>query len=152
MPRLIFHTILFLGVASQAWAGTLDDAFQILKDAKTIKCVFSSGYVADWQTGKMEPKTDKTIMTAHFDAIDWKAGKARSLGNQGAANERVTLTPSGLNFIEETNSGNLTVTTVFAAYKAGTNEFIAVFSRHMNILGVAIPSQYHGTCMVLPSQ
>jgi hypothetical protein len=76
-------------------------------------------------------------------------GTARIIGNIGAGDILVKMTPAGITFIEETLFGNLNITTVFANYDSSASQrFVAVASRHQNING-PFPSQYHGTCTIL---
>ena len=149
MKQLIIAGII-LCIAAPAGA-EVGEAYKKLTGARSLKCVFHNGSAGDFRSGKVEVKTLKEEMSLHFDAIDLESGKARSIGNQGTSNETVLVTPTGVTFIEQTNSGNLVVTTVFAIYDV-RKEFIAVESRHMDFFGVAIPSQYYGTCSVWPSQ
>ncbi|MBW7991848.1 MAG: hypothetical protein FVQ84_17770 [Planctomycetes bacterium] len=57
----------------------------------------------------------------------------------------VIPTLTGITFIEQTGSGNLNYTTVFFSCVEGTEDYIAVHSRHLD-LGIAkpFPSQTHG--------
>ncbi|MDO8357793.1 MAG: hypothetical protein Q7U76_15520 [Nitrospirota bacterium] len=93
-------------------------------------------------------KEDKFDVVLQFDSIDFKAKKARLIGNQGASDVAALVTSAGVTFIEETGFGNIAVTTVFSDYAKGTRDFVVVHSRHMGGLGSPIPSQYHGTCKV----
>ena len=74
-------------------------------------------------------------------------------------------TPVGMTFIEQGNESiaGLSVTTVFARTverdtssdaeraqsRLDTSSYIAVISRHLDILGTIAPSQWHGTCRIL---
>jgi hypothetical protein len=148
--RLLLVGILLAGIAAQVDAEGADTFEQLLR-ARSMKCLFHDGSLGDFQKGKLEVKKLREEMTIDFDAIDLKAGTARSLGENGASNETVLATPTGLTFIEKTGSGNVVVTTVFAT-KRTSQDFIAVMSRHMSMLGTVVPSQYYGTCRVRPSQ
>ncbi len=86
-------------------------------------------------------------MVLHFDSINSKAGSARIIANQGAADVFLFVTAEGFHFIEEAPAGNVNFTTVFAEYAKGTRDFVSVSSRHIN-LRPPLPSQHHGTCRV----
>ena len=47
-----------------------------------------------------------------FDSIDTQAGTARIIGNTGAGDISVVVTPVGLTFIEQAGAGGLDFTTV----------------------------------------
>ena len=116
-----------------------------LENARSLKCTFSTGMRADWEGGKLTTSGENEEFILHFDNIAPKEKRARLIGNQGAADIAVMLTPSGLTFVEVTPSGNLNFTTVFPAYKKETQEFIAVTSRHILLMD-PFPSQLHGSC------
>lgn len=120
---------------------------------RSLKCTFGTVMQGDWKGGTLS--TNKNINQSfelHFDGVEIAKQKARLIGNQGANDVAVTLTPSNLTFFEMTPSGNLNITTVFPTYKKGTKEFIAVTSRHLMLPGLAddfpFPSQHHGSCQV----
>jgi hypothetical protein len=74
-------------------------------------------------------------MVLHFDGIDLKKGTARLIGGVGAADVATIPTPSNLTFVEKTDSGNLNFTSVFPSYAKGSQNFIAVTSRHASWRG-----------------
>ena len=114
----------------------------------------TTGTQADWASGKLKvSQTSWEGGMVTFDSIKHEAGTdagtARIVGNAGAGDILVKMTPAGITFIEETLFGGLNITTVFANYdSAATQRFIAVASRHLNING-PFPSQFHGTCTIL---
>jgi hypothetical protein len=84
---------------------------------------------------------------SRFDAIDVEAGTARLAGNQGAGPIPLLATPTGFTFFETTDSGNVSITTIFATpigYR-----YPAVISRHMDFFGETVVSQYTGLCAVV---
>ena len=83
-----------------------------------------------------------------FDSIDMEKGTARAIANQGSADVMVIPAPMSITFIEQTGIGNVIFTSVFPNYSKGTEDFIAVTSRHLNLPGGPLPSQYHGTCKI----
>lgn len=128
-----------------------DVAHEHLVRARSLKCMFGPGTVADWEKGN--PKLEnanigKQADVTNYDAIDIKNGRARMVTSVGATDLSVTVGAYGLTFTENFPAG-VSIATVFSEYKRGTAEFIAVLSRHVDLLGLPFPSQYHGTCAVL---
>jgi len=91
---------------------------------------------------------------------------ARVIGNAGAFDVIVLSTPGGLTFVEQGQRPieGVTFTTVFdSPIKVDTPlaeraqrpnlgsspAFIAVSSRHLNIVGTVSPSQWHGACRIV---
>jgi hypothetical protein len=135
-----------------ALAGDAEGAAALkLIQARRLHCTVGPGAVAEW-------KSDKPVVSLaewgknnamDFDAIDVRRGTARVLGADGSSNERVLVTASGLTFIEETGFGNLNIVTVFT--RPVGEAYPMVESRHLTMPGGLLPSQYHGTCRILPS-
>ncbi len=128
-----------------------NDPLGALLKAKTIKCFLGKGCTADWNAGdpnltigRWREKREDCIMI--FDSIDLKKGTARFIGGSGSVDVKVIATPTGVTFVEESDSGNLMITTVFASYKKGTRDHIFVHSRHMIFFGEPLSSQFHGVC------
>lgn len=125
-----------------------------LLHARSLKCMFGPGTVADWEKGNPKLESANIGKTANFetditnyDSIDIKNGRARMITLVGAADLSVTVGDYGLTFTESFPAG-ISIATVFSEYKSGTSEFIAVLSRHVDVIGLPFPSQYHGTCTV----
>jgi hypothetical protein len=115
----------------------------------SFKCTFGPGAVGNWDAGSV--KIDRgnfgnPTVVLHFDNVDPTAGTGRLIGNAGSSDLVVLTSGAGLNFIERTGSGNFVFTTIFRAKARGSNDFIAVMSRHMETPTGPFPSQYHGTC------
>ena len=151
----VYSLLLALFLTAPAWADPLvksttsiEAEFHryILENARSLKCTFSTGMYADWKGGRLTTTRVNEEFILHFDNIATKEGRARLIGNQGASDIAVMLTPSGLTFVEVTPSGNHNFTTVFSAYKKGSQEFIAVTSRHILLMDDPFPSQFHGSC------
>ena len=124
---------------------------ELLK-ATTLHCVLGSGYAADWTSGNPVSKPDSFSESQDptiFYSIDLETHRAKMMGNAGTGTILVLSTASGLTFIEQTETGNVNTTTVFATYKKGTTEFPCVHSRHLLVLSThPLPSQYHGACKI----
>ena len=141
--------LLLLMIAAASGSGhAADDTFVRLVSARSLRCSFGPGSTVDWESGKPVVKDAKFEAVLQFDSVDKKNGKARLIGNQSAADVTLQLTPRGLTFVEETGSGNSSITTVFPDDAKGTRDFVVVHSRHISGLGSPLPSQYHGTCKV----
>ena len=85
-----------------------------------------------------------------FDSIDTQAGTGRIIGNAAAGDISLVVTSVGLTFIEQVPSGGLNFTTVFAHFVEPENVALAaVTSRHLTIIDHPLPSQFHGTCVIL---
>ncbi|AMV15243.1 TPA: hypothetical protein ACHW7I_002947 [Legionella pneumophila] len=142
-----------------------DAAFYELKSAKSIECYFPQGSFANWRGQSMKLEEDHISNAIHFDNIDTSNKKqARMIAKLGATDVRAFMSPSGITFIEVTDTGNFIYTTVFPSYlgdKKINSEpqkdtflfqkaYIAVTSRHIYapIIG-AMPSQLHGYCRIL---
>lgn len=142
--KLLLTVIFFLVAAVSADA----DELQLLK-AKSLKCSFKIGQVASLKNEKYTLKKDSSFDELRFDSINSNQGTARMIGNQGAEDVLVLSTSAGITFVEETLLGNLSFTTVFHQKPVGFNELVVIHSRHIDMLGVIIPSQYYGTCIIL---
>ena len=140
--------LLLFGLLSTGTAGAESDSYERLARAKSLKCTFGVGAVGDWRTGTLKVVSDTFGGSIHFDSIDIKANSARMIGNIGAGDITVLLTPIGLTFIDTQESlQTVAVTTVFGKHKDNNGDYIAVTSRHLASLAPT-PSQYHGTCKV----
>jgi len=119
--------------------------------ARRLHCTVGPGAVAEWKSGKPVVSLAEWGKDAamDFDSIDVKRGTARGLGAQGSSNEVVLATESGLSFIEQTGFGNLDIVTV--STHPIEDAYPMVESRHMQFPAGPLPSQYHGTCRILPS-
>jgi hypothetical protein len=144
--------VLFFSIA--AGSAQTKGPFEQLFAARSIRCQMTTGTQADWDSGKLKlTQTSWSGGMVTFDSIrhaaGTDAGSARIVGNSGAGDVQVKMTPAGITLIEETLFGGLNITTVFANYDSpATQRYIAVASRHLSING-PFPSQYHGTCTIL---
>ena len=114
--------------------------------ARSFKCLFNAGIVAEWEGPRVRRELTSTVdMTYHFQDVDRVDGTARMLGSEGTRTVELIDSPAGLTFIDQTLSGNLSFTTVFAQQLQGGN-FSAVHSRHVLLSSAPLPSQYYGIC------
>ncbi len=155
-----------LGVPGSS-AQTVSDPAVRLFQARSIRCEWGPGTQGKWEDGQpsLELGTFGPGATVTYDSINGQTGEARVVGNTGAFDVSVLQTPVGLTFIEVGTglAGGLSFTTVFASTvdrdTATTAEraqrplarssYIGVISRHLDIAGTILPSQWHGTCRIL---
>jgi hypothetical protein len=147
--RKLLAASVLLFVAVQAFAAVEDDAYKRLISAKSLRCTLGAGSVVDWSSGKPRVKNDTFNLTIYYDSIDAKKHKARAIGRQLTSDTTLYLTQVGMTFVEQTESGDISIATVFSDYRRGSKEYMAVYSRHNSIIGSPAPSQYHGSCEVL---
>ena len=145
-------TTLLCAVLLVATPSYADERLARLHSAKTLRCAFSIRSSADSRRGDLKPSIEASSMVFVFDSIDLQESSARAVGNQGSSNEIALRTPSGITFIEKTNTGNHVFTTVFSGSGNTSLAFHAVTSRHMEMMGVVVISQWYGACEILPSQ
>ncbi len=148
MKRIAIFILLFTFSTSYFSFAEEKAAFKKLITTKCLKCQFGLSASAIWEQGQLKLKKDHIDATIIFDSIDIEKGKARMIANQGSSDVMVIATFRSITFIEQIESGNMSFTSIFPNYSKGTGDFIAVTSRHMNLPGGPLPSQYHGTCKV----
>ncbi len=146
MKRIIFLVVVFFILPSFIFAA--DDVFKKLITTKSLKCQFGKGLSASWEHGQLKLENDDFKTIIFFDSIDMDKGKARMIANQGSSDVAVIPGVMFITFIEQTGGGNVIFTSVFPNYAKGTEDFISVTSRHINLPGGPLPSQYHGTCKI----
>ncbi len=147
--KLASLLVLLFALANQSLA---DERLTLLHSATTMRCTFSVGSSADSRDGYLKPSIQDSKMSFVLDSIDLRGAKARAIGSQGASNEIALETASGITFIEKTDTGNQVFTTVFAGASKIPSVFHAVTSRHMEMMGVVVVSQWYGVCEILPGQ
>ncbi|MES3034075.1 MAG: hypothetical protein V4813_08760 [Gemmatimonadota bacterium] len=88
-----------------------------LDQVRSIRCETRSSVTTTWDHGVPMARVTATpaLTPMTFDAIIRVAGRARLIGNAGAADVSVQTGDNGLQFVERTASGNLMVTTVYRA-------------------------------------
>ena len=141
------------GDAEAQYASSL---FQPLTDPfppiPSVRCEWGQGTTVSWDGGRpsLEQGSFGNEAGIIFDSIDTQAGTGRIIGNAASGDISVVVTPVGLTFIEQVPSGGLNFTTVFAHFVEPENVALAaVTSRHLTIIDHPLPSQFHGTCVIL---
>ena len=75
--------------------------------------------------------------------VDTTTKKAYMVGNNSTVDVAFKVSPHSLSFIEPVPSGNLTATTVFVDNEGRCT---AIHSRHMELMGAVLASQFYGIC------
>ena len=145
----------------ELWGSEVQAGLAELGQAETILCHFGPGHLTRWATAEPVSKEakfgdDPTV----FHSLDVKKGTGKIGGNAGTADVSVLLTSTGLHLTLVMPNGNLTFTSVFPVHKPGSDDFIAVDSRHRlspypspgGALSKVMPQQYHGTCKILSTK
>lgn len=127
-----------------------------LERAITLRCMFTKSFTAEhneqggmtsYDKGRNSFGNDSMV----YDKIDLEKATARLIGNNGSAELSSGLFIGGLNFIESTGVGSLSITSVFnKTNKDG--EYSAVMSRHMSMDGTPVVSQHFGLCKIVESR
>ena len=147
---LALQPVFIQGQTTSPGAAATSDAASLFQ-AQSIKCEWGQGTTASWNGGRPSLTQSSFGKDAGmvFDSIDTQAGTARIIGNAGAGDISVVVTPVGLTFIEQAGAGGLNFTTVFTHFVEPENVArVAVTSRHLGFSS-PFPSQYHGTCVIL---
>lgn len=141
MVILISALIAFRPVGNAAFA-------QDLKMAKIISCEVGQGFAATWRgTWKPERSSWRKRNTMIFTNIDRHKGRAKLIGNIATVDVYYLVGAESINFIEITPLGSVNLMTVYLAPSNGSYPF--VISRHVDVIGVPLPSQYYGLCKIV---
>jgi len=153
LTSLSLFLIFYLFAPTSLLADDNDDRFNLLRNAKSLKCSFDTGFFSKWKNGEFSSEKDTTFKPIIFDSINFQSGEARVLGRAGSADAIATLTMGGAHFVESTKTGGWNTTSVFVVYGEKGEEmfqrglFYAVHSRHISALMIQpMVSQYYGTC------
>jgi hypothetical protein len=118
-----------------------------LSTAKGLLCSFPSFGTARWGEAAPQVITGSQDFSFRVEGIDYKNKRAIIVAN-GNALASLLLTPTGMNIIEQTPIGNVTLTTVFSGGSRGQT-FLAVHARHLGELdGPPRASQAFGSCQL----
>jgi hypothetical protein len=118
-----------------------------LTTAKTLLCSFPSFGTARWGDAAPQVITGSQDFSFRIESIDYRNKRAMIVAD-GNALASLLLTPTGMNIIEQTPIGNVTLTTIFSAGGRGQT-FLAVHSRHLGELdGAPRSSQAYGNCQL----
>ena len=124
------------------------EARDILDHARSLRCSFPKGARVDLADPKLQ-RHEGAGVDVTFDAVDRKAGRARVIAKEGAADVTVIPGATALTFVEMAPTGNPLITVVFPRFRDGTRELLAADSEHIFFFGDVTVSQYYGSCAVL---
>jgi hypothetical protein len=110
---------------------------------KAYVCDFTTGQTTSWNTNWASPESEAFASQTVF--VFKEKSRAQMIGHSGAADVLVVSGDLSFHFLERTDTGNFTLTTVFADVER-PGFFPAVHSRHMNIFGQPRISQLRGSC------
>jgi hypothetical protein len=143
-------TLIVLALAVPASAQRSTTPQDPLASAKSVRCTFPNYAAVKWNGTTGEVLGGSQDFSFQLDSFDFRRNRAQLVGTTATP---VTLlaTPMGLNVIEQTLAGNLTVTTVFSGTATGGGgTYLAVHSRHLakDMDLPARASQAYGTCQL----
>jgi hypothetical protein len=130
-------------VAATALLASLGTA-AFATEPKAFVCKFTQGASARYDEAEWSVKVLNEKLDLTFAGLNPQQGKAQLIGNAGASDLRFWKGAWTWNFVEVTDTGNVTTTTVFDA--SNGKDFPAVHSRHTSVVGEPLPSQYRGIC------
>jgi hypothetical protein len=135
MGRFIFLSVLVF-FCIETHAGTF-----------SFRCKFLGGQVTNFDNGTPSISSANDMDDLVFDQVDLKKKKARLIGNSGASTIQIFAGFDSIHLIENTEAGNLNLTTIFIPSQAvNSNFFPVVHSRHVQTFSGPLPSQYVGQC------
>lgn len=103
----------------------------------------TTSFKCDYPTYSNENGNHKSKKFALQFVLDSEENKAYIIGNNGSAEVRIVMNLSDvITFMEITPIGNIMTTTIL--YNNGNS----VHSRHTEIFGKIVPSQYYGKCKI----
>ena len=106
-------------------------------------CTFSNPHIIEYKNSTFHEYNGKDTLSIEY-IYDTTTNKAYMIGNNGVSEEIAILTSSSqTTFIETTQSGNVTVTSI---YPSKTNKKPSIHSRHINMLDGSVNSQFYGYC------
>lgn len=110
-----------------------------------LVCAFDTASVSIYEDGVFTTTQKPERLAFTIASIDLAQRSAQLIGSVGVSPLLADAAPNQLVFLEATQTGNMTFTTVFLEPRRG---FVvsAVHSRHMLMSGGPIVSQYVGTC------
>src|SRR5688572_30479210 len=111
--RIRIATLIVLALAVPASAQRSTAPPDPLTSAKSIRCSFPNYAAVKWNGTAGEVLGGAQEFSFQLDSFDFRRNRAQLVGT---ATTLVTLlvTPMGLNVIEQTLAGNLTVTSIFS--------------------------------------
>jgi hypothetical protein len=131
----ILFTVLITAISTNSYSQT-----------QSFRCNFSDGISTNWDSGKPSLTKDARMAEMVFDQLDTQKGSGRLIGNAGVENIQTLSGDKSIHIIEITPTRNMNITTIFAPVKKNPNLHPAVHSRHINLMGEPLTSQFVGLC------
>ena len=120
-----------------------------LASAKVLACSFPAFGSARWDAATPQVVNGSQDFSFKIDLIDYKKKNARIVA-EGTAFATLLMTPMAMNVIEQTNSGNVILTSIFMGGNQGKT-YLAVHARHLGEPdGPPRTSQAYGSCVLEP--
>ena len=102
-----------------------------MMSARSFRCSFPQYSSVDWDRDQPRLRTSTQADFAfHIDGIDYRTRTARVIGNAGAADLMAMAGVMSVSFIEQTPSGSVNLTSIYA-WRDSMGRFKAVVSRHV---------------------
>ena len=118
-----------------------------LASAKLLSCSFPAYGSARWGSGAPQVLSGSQEFTFKIDLIDYRRKQARIVADATAL-ASLLMTPTGMNVIEQTPAGNVTLTSIFFGGSEGKT-YLAVHARHLGEPdGPPRTSQAYGSCLL----
>ena len=130
------------------FAADAKNPWDALNEARTLKCGFGPGISTSWKGDEPHPEEAQIDVEVDLSDIDLQTGKARLVSKEGVADVWARVSPMTVNFVELSGMWNLSVITVYPYYFKGTEDFPAVWSKHLYISDGPSASQFYGACRV----
>jgi hypothetical protein len=135
-PALIAGVMFSLLLSNRAWASELPAAFV---------CEFTTGLFSAPEGARFVTSDAPDTMSMTYASIDQEGGTAQMIANMGAADVTLLVGRNVVHFLEATEAGNLTLTTIHSASHP-EGRFFASHSRHIGSTKELLVSQYFGFC------
>lgn len=130
------------------YAADAGNPWDILNAAQSLKCDFGPGISTELNRDAPNPENTRIDVELYLSDIDLQAGRARLLGSEGPTEVSTRLTPMTVNFVWVSGMWNMAVITIYPYFLKGTQDFPAVWSRHLYLKNGPAASQVYGLCSV----
>ena len=113
---------------------------------ESIICSFPKGNAATLERTKQSFTKTNDNLRLNFFQFNWNRRTARMSGNQSEVDVVIlSANETAVTIAEYIDEGSLQITVVYGS-KTSQGAFNAVHSRHSEMMDVALPSQYYGSC------
>lgn len=148
MLRMLTFAVVVLSAAPALAQRRPAEPASVLSAVQAYNCTFTRYGVARWDGEAPTVLTGEDTFLLGITNVDTRRSRARIVAGAVTVEASATLTPTGLNVIEQTPGGNFVLTTIFTVARSA-DTFYAVHARHLGDLTTPpSASQYYGTCEV----